>query len=225
MKNDDPLAGVGLRSLPRSRSVAISFAVLLGAAFLSLGASETQAQSRDDLRPPTAFVGITDAQARSRALFTEAFKVIGSPRCMNCHPAGDRPLQGTDQHPHFPPVLRGADGGGVPGNTCRACHTDRNFTIVGGEGSYQSIPGHPRWGLAPIEMAWEGKSPGEICTQLKDRNRNGGRDLALLHEHLAKDDLIAWGWNPGLGRAPVPGTQARLGELIQAWIDTGAHCP
>jgi hypothetical protein len=45
-------------------------------------------------------------------------------------------------------------------------------------------------------MAWEGKSPGEICTQLKDRNRNGGRDLALLHEHLAKDDLIAWGWNP-----------------------------
>jgi hypothetical protein len=43
-----------------------------------------------------------------------------------------------------------------------ACHTDRNFTIVRGEGSYQSIPGHPRWGLAPIEMASEGKSPGEI---------------------------------------------------------------
>jgi hypothetical protein len=54
---------------------------------------------------------------------------------------------------------------------------------------------------------------------------NAGRDLALLHEHLAKDDLIAWGWNPGLGRVPVPGTQARLGELIQAWIDTGAQCP
>ena len=91
---------------------------------------------------------------------------------------------------------------------------------MGDNASYRSIPGHPRWGLAPIEMAWEGKSPGEICAQLKDRNRNGGRDLVLLHEHLAKDDLIAWGWNPGLGRQPVPGTQARLGELIQAWIDT-----
>jgi hypothetical protein len=64
-------------------------------------------------------------------------------------------------------------------------------------------------------MAWEGKSPGQICAQLKDRNRNGGRDLALLHEHLAKDDLLAWGWNPGPGRQPVRGTQARL----------GAHCP
>jgi hypothetical protein len=49
--------------------------------------------------------------------------------------------------------------------------------------------------------------------------------LALLHEHFAKDDLIAWAWNPGLGRAPVPGTQALLGDLIQAWIDTGAQCP
>jgi hypothetical protein len=135
MKNDDPLASVGLRNLPRSRSVAISIAVLLGAALLSLGASETQAQNRDELRPPTAFAGIADAQSRSRALFTEAFKVMMSPRCMNCHPAGDRPLQGNDQHPHFPPVVRGPDGGGVPGNTCRACHTDRNFTIVGGEGS------------------------------------------------------------------------------------------
>jgi hypothetical protein len=74
-------------------------------------------------------------------------------------------------------------------------------------------------------MAWEGKSPGEICTQLKDRNRNGGRDLALLHEHLAKDDLIAWAWNPGLGREPVPGTQARLGELIQAWNTPAPSVP
>jgi hypothetical protein len=201
-----------------------SLAVFLGTAILSTTAFKTGAQNRDELRPPAAFAGITDAQARSRALFTEASKVIMSPRCMNCHPAGDRPLQGNDQHPHSPFVTRGNSGNGVPGNTCTTCHTDRNFTLGDGA-SYKSIPGHPRWGLAPIEMAWEGKSPGEICVQLKDRNRNGGRDLALLHEHLAKDDLVAWGWNPGLGREPVPGTQARLGELIQAWIDTGAQCP
>ena len=100
------------------------------------------------------------------------------------------------------------------------CHTQRNFTLME-RATYRSIPGHPRWIVAPIEMAWEGKSIGEICRQIKDPARNGGRDLALLHEHLAHDDLVAWGWQPGLGRDPAPGSQAVLGELIQAWIDTG----
>jgi hypothetical protein len=199
-------------------------AVPLAAGFILLLAPKVEAQNREELQPPDAFAGIADPQARSRALFMEASKVIMNPRCMNCHPAGDRPSQGNDQHPHMPPVSRGDSGNGVPGNTCGGCHTERNFTLSEGA-SYQSIPGHPRWGVAPIEMAWEGKSAREICEQLKDRNRNGGRDLALLHEHLAKDDLVAWGWNPGVGRQPVPGTQARLGELVQAWIDTGAQCP
>jgi hypothetical protein len=94
-----------------------------------------------------------------------------------------------------------------------------------GAASYQSIPGHPRWSLAPIEMAWEGKTPGEICRQIKDPTRNGGRDLALLHEHMAKDDLVAWGWRPGTGRQPAPGSQEQFGAIVQAWIDTGAECP
>jgi hypothetical protein len=108
--------------------------------------------------------------------------------------------------------------------TCMTCHTERNFTLAE-RASYRSIPGHPRWMVAPMEMAWEGKSVGEICRQIKDPSRNGGRDLALLHEHLAHDDLVAWGWQPGAGRDPAPGTQALLGELIQAWIDSGAQCP
>jgi hypothetical protein len=74
-------------------------------------------------------------------------------------------------------------------------------------------------------MAWEGKTIGDICRQLKDRSRNGGRDLAQIHEHVAKDDLVAYGWHPGTGRAPAPGTQELAGELIQAWIDSGAACP
>lgn len=188
--------------------------------------SFAQTQERQDLRPPSAFAGIADAAERSRALFTEAAKVITHPRCMNCHPAGDRPLQGNDKHLHQPLVVRGEGDHGVPGNQCQACHTDSNFDHRAGPGiSFQSIPGHPRWGLAPIEMAWEGKSIGDICRQLIDRNRNGGRDLALLHEHMAKDDLVAWGWSPGTGRDPAPGTQERLGELIKGWIDTGAQCP
>jgi hypothetical protein len=74
------------------------------------------------LRDPAAFAAIADQAARSRALFTEAAKVITSPRCVNCHPAGDRPTQGNDMHVHMPPVTRGDAGLGVPGNLQRLPH-------------------------------------------------------------------------------------------------------
>ena len=189
--------------------------------------SPMQGQPRQDqLQPPEAFTGLGDPQARAQALFLEAAKVLMHPRCMNCHPANDRPTQGADMHVHYPPVLRGDNGGGVPGNTCAACHMESNTNMFPGDRhAIRSIPGNSRWGLAPIEMAWQGKSAGDICRQLKDPARNGGRDLALLHEHMAKDDLVGWGWEPGDGRDPVPGTQKLFGDLIQAWIDAGAACP
>jgi hypothetical protein len=174
------------------------------------------AQPSNSLQPPSAFAAITEPTARSRAIFAEMAKVLTHPRCMNCHPATNRLLQGNDQHPHQPLATRDT--------TCVTCHTDRNFTLHE-QASYRSIPGHPRWMAAPVEMAWEGKSVGDICRQIKDPDRNGGRNLSLLHEHLAHDDLVAWGWQPGAGRDPAPGSQALLGELAQAWIDTGAVCP
>jgi hypothetical protein len=204
-----------IKSSTARRPFLTSFVSLSCASLILLVGPSTRAQNRAELRAPSSFSSIPDTPTRSRALFSEAAKVIMNPRCMNCHPASDRPTQGNDMHPHSPPVTRGADGG----NTCRGCHTlltDENV---------QSIPGNDRWGLAPIEMAWQGKSMGEICRQIKDPQRNGGRNLELLYEHLAKDDLVAWGWNPGPGRDPVPGTQERLGELIRAWIDSGAACP
>jgi hypothetical protein len=106
---------------------------------------------------------------------------------------------------------------------CTACHGQSNFKLVGTR--VGSMPGHPKWHLAPREMAWEGQSLGAICRQIKDPARNGGKDLAALHDHMAKDDLVGWGWNPGPGREPVPGTQEVFGQLIKAWIDTGAVCP
>jgi hypothetical protein len=199
------------------RARLISFAAFLSVPLIGVLDSTPQAQDSTELRAPSAFAGITEPQARSRALFTEAAKVIMNPRCMNCHPATDRPTQGNDMHAHLPPVAHGA-------GSCQTCHTDRNFTLME-RASYQSIPGHPRWDVAPIEMAWQGKSAGEICQQIKDPQRNGGRSLELLHDHLAQDDLIAWAWHPGAGRDPVPGTQGRLGELVRAWIDSGAACP
>ena len=190
----------------------------LAAGFVATAA----AQPANELQQPSAFDRIGDKAERSRTIFTEVGKVLTHPRCMNCHPAGDQPLQGADHHIHFPPAHRA--GPAVVADACSTCHTERNVTLHV-VAPFQSIPGHPRWGLAPLEMAWEGKSLGQICRQVKDRERNGGRDLAMLQEHIAKDDLVAWGWNPGEGREPAPGTQELAGKLVQAWIDSGAECP
>lgn len=180
------------------------------------------AHAQQPLQEPSGFDGIADRAERSRAIFSELGKVLTHPRCMNCHPAGDQPLQGAEHRIHFPPARR--PGPNVVSDSCHTCHSDRNVTLHE-RARFKSIPGHPRWELAPPEMAWEKKSLGEICRQLKNKETNGGRDLALLHEHIAKDDLVAWGWQPGEGREPAPGTQELAGRLAQAWIDSGAECP
>jgi hypothetical protein len=200
-------------------------ALAAGCATAALAQMQSPNPVKRDLRPVSSFTSIGDQAERSRALFGEIAKVLSHPRCLNCHPTGEHPLQGADHHEHQPPAWRGEGGVGIAGLSCSACHTEKNFTLIGTSASFKSIPGHPRWGLAPLEMAWEGKSTGQICQQLKDPQRNGGRTLAQLHEHLAHDDLVAWGWSPGEGREPAPGTQAQLGELTQAWIDSGAQCP
>jgi hypothetical protein len=189
----------------------------LAVAILTISGSIPHAQNGKELRPPAFFESIADRDARSRALFSEVAKVLTSPRCMNCHPASDRLTQGNDLHPHQPPVFRAV-------GVCQTCHTNRNYTLME-RASYKRIPGHPRWDVAPVEMAWQGKSVSQICQQLKDPQQTGGRSLALLQEHLAGDDLVAWGWKPGEGRDPAPGSQQELGALVRSWIDTGAVCP
>jgi hypothetical protein len=176
-----------------------------------------------ELRSAAAFADIADERARSVALFREAGKVIQSPRCLNCHPVEPRPTQGDDLHPHVPLMQGGAEGKGLPALPCKSCHGPANVATLAP--SIRGIPGHARWGLAPASMAWQGKTLAEICAQLKDPARNGGHDLAGIEKHMATDDLVAWGWHPGEGRRPAPGTQSELGQLIGAWIATGAHCP
>lgn len=186
------------------------------AAALLLSASA--AAQDGGLRAPSAFDDIENREQRSAALFEEAGKVLTHPRCVNCHPAGDRPLQGEAMQPHQPPVVRGAGGMGVAGMRCNTCHGQENYDPGG-------VPGNPAWHLAPIEMAWEGKSLRQICQQLKDPARNGGMDHAELVEHSAEDSLVGWGWTPGKDREPAPGSQEAFAELIAAWLDTGAACP
>ena len=163
-----------------------------------------------------SFSSIGDQETRSAAYFTELGKVLTHPRCLNCHPAGDRPRQGDMARLHQPPVERGADGFGLPALRCPICHQAANF---GG------VPGNPIWHLAPHEMAWEGKTLSQICVQIKDPAQNGGRSLETLVEHIGEDHLVGWAWAPGPGRQPAPGTQKEAGALVAAWVQTGAACP
>jgi hypothetical protein len=198
-------------------------AALAGAAVASATAFAAVQGDAKSLRSASDFASISSKAKRSVALFTEAGKVIQHPRCVNCHPAGDRPLQGDDEHIHNPPVVRGAADIGATGLQCPTCHQTKNTPLE--TTSIKSMPGNPQWRLAPIEMAWAGKTLGQICTQIKDKSRNGGKDLEALHTHMASDDLVGWGWSPGAGHTPAPGTQKQFGELIRAWIDSGAECP
>lgn len=170
-----------------------------------------------ELLPVSAFEGIADKAERSAALFTEAGKVLTHPRCVNCHPAGDSPLQ-RDGEPHEPWVQRGPTGFGVVGMRCETCHLEANFNP-------STSPGAPHWHLAPKKMAWEGFTAAQICVQVKDPARNGGRDLKAIVKHMQEDALVAWAWTPGADREPPPGDQESFGQLIAAWAKTGAVCP
>jgi hypothetical protein len=193
----------------------LAFAI---SSFREADAAVGSATDAATLRPVADFASIKDKNERAVALFQEAGKVIQSARCMNCHPATERPSQTDGMKSHQPLVVRGDDGMGAPGMRCNTCHHEANFDPAG-------VPGHPKWHLSPVGMAWQGKSLGQICEQIKDRKRNGNRDLTSLVKHMAEDDLVGWAWSPGAGRTPAPGTQKEFGALVKAWADAGAVCP
>ena len=62
----------------------------------------------------------------SKKAFLEVYKILVSPRCMNCHPSGDVPLVGDDSHLHGQRVKRGSDGRGMYASKCANCHMDEN---------------------------------------------------------------------------------------------------
>ena len=201
------------------RSPIVGLVVALTSILLSaLTAYAASEAAPNTLATSDSFSSIGEVDKRSAALFSELGKVLTNPRCMNCHPAGDRPRQGDSRRLHQPPVERGADGSGLAAMRCSICHRSANFEPG-------RMPGNPAWQLAPREMAWEGKTLGEICAQIKDPKSNGGRSLEDLVQHIGTDALVGWAWAPGSGRQPAPGTQKDAGALVEAWVKTGAACP
>ena len=202
------------------RSVTLGSAVvsLTLAAALSAVISTTGApQENQGLQPPSVFQGIA-TRPNGRARCSRRPAKFDATALRELSSGRRSPVAGQRSHPHVPHVRRGDGGMGVAGLRCNTCHQAENVDHAG-------LPGHPLWHLAPIEMAWHGRSLAEICAQLKDPERNGGKTLAELQHHMAEDSLVGWGWQPGTGREPAPGNQATFGELIAAWIDTGAQCP
>ena len=157
----------------------------------------------------------------SREAFLQVYKVFTSPRCQNCHPPGDAPLQGDDSHVHLQNVKRGKDGLGVYGMRCNTCHQSANLL---GE---HMPPGSPKWLLPSPDhkMVFVGRSAAQLCRQLNDAKQTGGRSLQQLLEHVSSDALVGWAWNPGTGRTPPPLSHSETVAQMKIWIDGGAACP
>ncbi len=153
----------------------------------------------------------------------QIYKVLSHPRCANCHTPDDRPrwFEAKNNMPriHAMNVRRGSDGMGNAVMRCNTCHQAQNSSATGGP------PGAPNWHLAPIQMAWFGKTSAEICAQFKDPARTGNRDLSRMAGHVKSDKLVAWGWSPGEGREAAPGSALELYDAITRWQSSGAPCP
>lgn len=152
--------------------------------------------------------------------FETVYKVLMSPRCMNCHPAGDIPLQGDDSHLHTMGPKRGRDGKGVYAMKCSNCHQETNTAGL------HTPPGNPDWHLPPaaMKMVFQGKSAHELAKQLVDKKKNGNKDIRKLIEH-ADDGLVLAAWNPGEGRTLPPVTHAEFKKAWLTWIKKGAYAP
>jgi hypothetical protein len=191
----------------------------LGLVAVSIGVGLACWAASDRHHSGQLFSWSTPAQAaETDDLFKPISVVLNHPRCMNCHPRDDRPRQGNDRHEHLQNVVRGVDDLGFVNMRCNSCHRDENNPNSG-------VPGAPTWHLAPISMGWQGLGDAELCTTLKDEKRNGGKNVAALVEHMEKDKLVLWGWEPGGKRDPVSPPHDVFVKQLKAWEAAGAPCP
>ena len=153
--------------------------------------------------------------------FQDVYSVLQHPRCLNCHPSGDAPLQTDASTPHAMNITRSSTDAGLK---CAACHQTQNseaYGIAGGP------PGAPNWHLPDAEMPliFEGRSVSELCVQLKDPAQNGHKTLDQLYLHVAHDPLVLWGWEPGGHRTTPPLEHEAFASQFKQWMDAGAPCP
>jgi hypothetical protein len=174
--------------------------------------------------PPHNDAAASPDESPGLAAFETVRQVFQHPRCQNCHIPGDAPLQLDEGRPHGQRVQRGVDGRGAAGLPCSTCHAARNPPSSYGA---NMPPGAPNWHLPPARtpMVFVHLTPAQLCSTIKDPKATGGRGLPAMLEHLVKDELVAWGWDPGVGRAPVPVAHSEVVAAFRRWMDAGAPCP
>jgi len=195
-----------------------ALAVVLGGGVLLASCSHTEAAA---LKSTSVAASSQDPLVAWESVRT----VLQSPRCQNCHPPGDTPLQGDESRVHDQLVQRGPDGHGLPGEQCSTCHGKANLPDSYGP---RQPPGvSTEWHLPPpdMKMVFVGLSSRALCEQLKDPTRNGHKDLTGLVKHVSTDPLVLWGWTPGFGRKPVSTPHADFVAAVQRWTAAGAPCP
>ncbi|MEO0911571.1 MAG: hypothetical protein AAFY59_01060 [Pseudomonadota bacterium] len=199
----------------------IAFATALAATACGWALAETV-----DINPPAE--GSVSA-AEGLEAWARIYEVASHPRCSNCHvgasntPMWSGPSYGRTRV-HGMHVNAGESRIGAETLLCSTCHAYRP------EGSVNDVPhAAPQvaavWQLPPEEAEWFGKPSAEICAQLRDPERNGGRTYLDLASHLDHDVILHWAWAPGGGREPAPySLQAHVDDVL-AWGVAGQPCP
>lgn len=181
--------------------------IALAALLTACAAEDPQAP----IPPPT-----TQEINAAREAWGDVYAVLTHPRCMNCHPDGDAPLQNDASTVHTFGVNRDAIADGLQ---CTACHQATN--TPGGP------PGAPNWHFpsADTPMIFQGRDAATLCAQFHDPEATGGRDLDGLLEHVNNESLVLWAWDPGNDRSTPPLSHDEFLDAFATWVQGGGACP
>lgn len=175
--------------------------------------------------PPEGAVSREDGLAA----WARIYEVASHPRCSNCHVgASDRPMWSGSSYgrtrPHGMNIRAGESRIGVEYVPCATCHAETSATARRDPAPHEAPKVAAPWRLAPVEADWFGRTSQEICTQLRDPERNGGRDMLDLASHLDHDVILHWAWAPGGGRESAPySLQAHVNDIL-IWGSAGFPC-
>lgn len=158
--------------------------------------------------PPPERPPVTVDEADGLAAWASIYAVTQSPRCLNCHPSEDAPLQTDDSVPHTMEIARFSP---LQGQHCTTCHAP----AAAGAGLAPLPPADPLWSMPPASMAFQGRTSAELCAQLQDPASNGGRGLVSLVDHVENDHLLITSWESG--RTPPPLSHAELVARFTTW--------
>ena len=199
-------------------------AIVSGTAVFVGGTSAATAAGENAIIDPPPEGSVS--RVEGLAAWDRIYEVTSHPRCSNCHvgpsnvPMWSGPSYGKTRS-HGMNVNAGDSRIGAETLLCSTCHVER----AGLNDLPHAAPQVAMtWQLAPVEAEWFGKSSVEVCNQLRDPERNGGRDHLDLAGHLEHDLILHWAWSPGGGREPAPYSLQEHVDDVLAWGVAGFPC-